>query len=74
MGGYSYNSQDTEANQKTKETGLGSQEQRHKVAFTTQAKIRLKEMEERNFIHRYDLRVETKKTDTEAECENLIIK
>jgi hypothetical protein len=36
--------------------------------------IQLKENQHRPFIHRYDLKVEIKSTETESECEKLIIK
>jgi len=47
---------------------------RSKVSFSTRAEIKLKDRPDRMLLHRYDLKIETKKMDSEAECENLIHK
>lgn len=36
--------------------------------------MKLKDGQTRDFIHRYDLRIETKNTDSEVDCEKLILK
>jgi cobalamin biosynthesis protein CobT len=47
---------------------------RSRVSFSTRAENKLKDQQDRMFLHCYDLKIETKKMDSEAECENLINK
>lgn len=48
---------------------------RQSVTFAiNRNEIKLKEHQCRPFVHQYDLKIETKKTDSEEECEKLILK